>query len=750
MPDFAPDSPYAGFDPSQFVTVQTPNGPMQLPPSIASRFGQQPPPIDPSVAGAPFAPAAPPISSVTGGQLPLAETPAPPAVSVPAAPDIQLAPIAPPSTADIVKGNKAYDVAQAKNAAYSASPEGQLAKTEADRVAAVEQEKKTAAERTAVETADASKASDIYTKAIADNDKIKAEQQAIAARDASDQMRIRADVADAEKKYANFKPDRTWFGKDAGWGKELLGAIAIAMSGIGAALDRKGGTNPALDLIMNLADKRVAGQLADHAELAGTIDRKSHALSQLMDVTKSNQSTYQLALSGTIEDAKRQIAAISARSESAKVKLAGQDLLTQLSDRQSLLREGAVQGIMTRTQEARKQAEVERANKANEGVQWAHVGLARKTLDEQIREHDLQRQDKLDETALGWAKLGMADKAAKAKEVATAGVFDPSTGNSVLNPEGQKQADQADKLERAAETAPDAQRAKLLAQAKSLRDEAEANGFTIADKDIRKETIKKVGASQNLIDTIADMKATLATDPSSLDRETWARLGTNFERAKTAWIEAHGAKVSSREMQAVEEMFGSSPESMMARAAGRGKMLSRLNDLERGAISETSTELRANGYKGDWRPHSVQSQTADTLQGKTAIETGESEKPGPATTGLRFWTSDQIQNAAENNATTAPTGLDQRDDSLVTSMIDTYNSPNSTMDQRQKIKNQLALYIRSDRESLANGVLTRLREDPALYNDLKKTLPEAKRKAVEAFDSAAATGPRLTLTPSKR
>lgn len=590
-----------------------------------------------------------------------------------------------------------------------------------------------------------------YEARNAENDRLIAAQAAEAQAKSNDIAKRQASYDAMVTKIANTKIDR----EDD---HPIQSAIGMLIAGIGSAWKNES-TNPALDLVQKQIERKVQGQMQDLDRLGKVAGMQKEGIDMIRQQASDSTARYNMMLAGENMKAAGQIEALGARSNNDTVRQRAAVNAAAFRQKAAELTGTAVmaqQGKDDRDKafaEQQRHTKVEEKNQAQQtGIAYGHLSLAKKGLDEQIREHDIGRQDKLDELALGYAKLGAKDKADKAKEVATSGVFDPTSGNAVLTPEGQKITDQADALERASRKADPTKAQAMLAQAKNLRDQAEAvGGFTIADKDIRKEVIKKVGASQSLIDTIGQIKATLATDPSSIDRDTWAGLGTKMEEAKAAFIEAHGAKMSSKEMAAVEDMFGANPSDMATRVGGRGKMLARLNALEQGAISGTSTELRSNGYKGDWRPRALQTEEFPTLTGKTSVERGADAELGSVGKRLSFTTNESRMGKAENQGDITPTGLDAQSTNIVKQLARKYDDATTT--DRAKIMTQLSAYASSDRPSLAQGVVTLLNaENPGLYKQVVAANPNAPHVAgddnEQARQQVIASTPIATLRDS--
>jgi len=109
----------------------------------------------------------------------------------------------------------------------------------------------------------------------------------------------------------------------------------------------------------------------------------------------------------------------------------------------------------------------------------------------------------------------------------------------------------------------------------------------------------EIGKSQQFMDTLADIKRDLDADPSSFDRAKYAAITAKYERAKVKFIGSADAKPSSREMQAVEEMFGTNFDGFTSRMIDRSKAMSRIDALMDGTQSDVLTDANLKlGYEG--------------------------------------------------------------------------------------------------------------------------------------------------------
>lgn len=103
---------------------------------------------------------------------------------------------------------------------------------------------------------------------------------------------------------------------------------------------------------------------------------------------------------------------------------------------------------------------------------------------------------------------------------------------------------------------------------------------------------EKLAATKNLVDTLARARRFLDSDPSTIDRSAWAGMTTDIQDAKKHYINIAGGKLSSREMDSVEDAFGPNFESYTDRITQRGPARAHIDHLIDGAMGEVATNIR--------------------------------------------------------------------------------------------------------------------------------------------------------------
>lgn len=624
--------------------------------------------------------------------------------------------------------------------------------------ATADEEAKQAAQQTAdVTSVEANQEADVYHEANRKADLMRAQQEKQLHQDIADQKTQQAELASAQNQYANTKVDQNRFWHDSSTGSKVLMGIGLALSAAGQAFSRGQTNSAALEIIQNAIKQDVQLQLADREKLGVVVGQKGQALDRLMQATKDRQATYLSAIGASYDYAKKQIEEIAAKTQDPLAQAKAKELAATIDQQSAMYKDQAAGAAWQRTMETRKQAEQERANRANEGVAYGHLALANKQFAEGVRQFDLNRQDNLDAQALAYEKAGQTTLAAKAKEQAERGLFDPSNGNAILNPEAKPMLDKAAEFEKAAKSEKDpAKQAQLVAAAKAIRDQAVVeHGFTVGRPEDASKLKEQLGATQNLMNTLAEIRRGLDQDPNMTNRAEWARLSSLFNQAKVAYIQVHGAKPSSREMQAVEEVFGTDPSGIGARVLGMKKMRSYVDTIDTEAQQQATTDLKAQGYRGEFRllsPDAKQSEEQaaykGALAGKTSVERASAAEKGIVgaqlpDSDLQFRTNEMRSRQAENAGPIANTAMTPSQEQSVKALI----TASANEDKRDSAVSKLVVLATSSRESVANSTLSIVKaQDPKLYQEILAKLPAEQRKQRETFD-AAKGGPAVTLDP---
>lgn len=692
-------------------------------------------------------------------------------------PDFLAGTVATPTDAQIKASNAAVDKRQAAQAAFDASPEGMMQKSDAMRADAVN--KQDAADKAATDA-----------QVIANNAIAVANQKAAARTAERDQAELQAqkdfaanrDKLVAEKNqaidnYVNYKVDTD---RDVG----ARGLIAIALSGIGDALDHHHGPNAAAQILDAQADKRIADQWKQKDELGKKAGFVQGKIDMLRQGAADDRDAMAMQKAAILQEQANEIRATADASANPQIKARGMALAAQRETERAAI----VDSTATRhAQQNAAQAAAQQQGFENR-IKMGELGVKQAEQKETARQHDLEHQDKLAEIG---AKAD--ERSAKTKaDFAKNGVFDPSTANALLDPVGQKMEDAAKAIDQktaAAEASGDvAAQQKFQKQADGLRAQAAEHAYPLEDKD--NEVKNQLAGSQRLVNVTQRIRDAL-NDGSIFDRSTRSTLKTEADEAFTAWAELNKVKASSREYEVYKDAIGEL-DGLTATNIGKSPLLASLDALDTGARNTANTTLASRGIKTTWTPTAKRGQEAPVLSGKTNVELAADATPGLfekliGVDPFHPFTPPELRGpqVAENSGNTTPTGLEKSDDAAVMNLIGQYgsispednkrvvstlaamvNSPRVSVVNQNAIKretasvvaggrfnpvaNQIIDYLYpsdedggdeqalSDRkEAISSAVLDRIRgENPGLYKAVVRTLPEEKQKWLRALDAA--------------
>jgi len=90
---------------------------------------------------------------------------------------------------------------------------------------------------------------------------------------------------------------------------------------------------------------------------------------------------------------------------------------------------------------------------------------------------------------------------------------------------------------------------------------------------------EKIAGGQDLVTSLSKVRRFLAADPSTVDRTGYAAATTDFENAKFAFAKLHDTKASSRELEAMEDLFGPNFEHYGNRIKDKGVGMAHIDAL---------------------------------------------------------------------------------------------------------------------------------------------------------------------------
>lgn len=568
--------------------IQTAVGPIYLP------DGAIPPPVTDELAGAPGAgmDAPPPeagprdlsqllppeVLAHVMGQTPPADMGATPAPPVQNGADYQV-----PSTATFgaqnARQNAAYTRGQAKQsaaqAAYDASPEGQLVKATAGVTGALGQEK-------AIATASgdlAAQEADQNAKDIEDRNAraqgIRDDQAKQAQERADGLAKLHADYDKATSEEAKYKIDdgRRW--NDLSTGRKVLAGISVILSGLGDALQHRNGPNPAITLIMDAIKDDVNAQVREREQLGRVVDRKRNSMDMYEKQTGSMREAGTLKLAEEYKRTADQLEATAAKYANPKAKLNAMNAAAELDLRANQLLGTSAEARFNRDMQRGQLANAQ----ANTGIAGGHLALAGKQF---VYQQKKDARDELIETA----KIdAMGDKTG-AKAAAAQKAGDQELGMPAP-PEVQKDADGRMITDDKGE--PVLNRAAPLVQ-------QDGTTWHAPDKETRRALGTKMAAAveiANIMDEAMEIRDKSGGESAAGNSDEYQRLKVLERRLKILTKQGTQGMSSDKDMEVLSGALGADDlTSFRARAAG-------LEEGRNRVVKQVNTDMRYEGnYTG--------------------------------------------------------------------------------------------------------------------------------------------------------
>lgn len=397
-------------------------------------------------------------------------------------------------------------------------------------------------------------------------------------------------AADAQKLAQKPLDRHRWFKNQSTLGK-ILSVFAAVVGGLAS---QRGGPNLGLEFVNKQIDDDIADQKADIENQRGGLAARQTAVGQEFARTGN---LYQAA--ETVRLAVRQAAVNKLQTEQQNFDPRGTGYLEYGKQIQGM------QAGMAQAQEA------QRKTGFTENLQVIKAQGEAEAQAESKREHlaseALARQKEYRESAAAAAKSKAEKEVLTPQQIAQQ--F-PSLPVAAIPPGGSTVADLGKHVETFNKT---------IETATKTRENTVNDASTIVRNPITGDSIidshtgqparmraedatkfsEEIGKSQQFVDTLAEVRRKLDADPSSIDRDKWSAITTQYERAKVKFIGSAGAKPSSREMQAVEEMMGTNFHDFKDRVTEKGKAMSRIDALIDGTQQDILTDAQQRlGYKG--------------------------------------------------------------------------------------------------------------------------------------------------------
>lgn len=510
----------------------------------------------------------------------------------------------------------------------------------------------------------------------------------------------------------------------------IMAMIAVALGGLGSALaGNKDGRNPALDMLMQSIDRKVAGQMADLDKRRGDLSGQREQMGMLRETNKDRLAEYDVRVVAAIDQAKGQIEAIKNRSASDQVRAQADVMSAQLDQKRAEIwgtaAERESQKLLREKQFKQQQIEAQQQNAAR----WAGIAQAdrhhKDDLDFRNKELDLRKQEiEASKAAAMAAASGKGNEKSREElmkfETANEerGLVDPVTGDRFLTKEGEAAMKQADALEAQAKAfrdKGDATNADMYAQkATEIRGEARIRHAVRTSSKAAPEINETLQSTQEAVSAIDDIKRMgrdvgkeiVGTSPEAQAMRT--KLTTLTLTLKSAY---NTGALDDGSIKILREMTGGDPSKLDVNAVTGflgnakntdGALESLAGDLTRRA----QLKLKGAGVAGTWAPRRI-----DTTE-------------KPLDTAAKVVNSDSVTDKLSTAATTGP--LDKEAKQLERTVADQSISSNERAAANARLR---------EIEQKRAGVL---QNGSALYPGFSQRQEEPLRMA---FAAAASSDP---------
>lgn len=402
---------------------------------------------------------------------------------------------------------------------------------------------------------------------------------------------------DARKKELdNYKVDQNKYWNDLGVGRHIGWYIAMAMSGLGEALQGKSGPNPVIQMLQDKIHTNIQGQMDQRDQLRARLG-DSRVEQDRYEKFSANKQAQLLAREGEADRELARQLQVSAASAADPL------------HRANALKEAAIvdeQGAAKQQQSIKMAADHDMQVK-NLGIAGGHLALARHAEDRATAIANAEYgPGGFKEQEIGIKNnVELRKEQADAKKAQQEGaVGNPTTGKPLLDKQGIEMRDQAKDLETRATRDP-ARAQELTKQAQAMREQADTHAFVVHDKEDRRKVMDNMKYGQDTVDTAAKMKRFLQQDPSTFDRAEWAGFQTELGSVIADKAKALGANASSREFEALaKHLITMDPSSLYERSFDKGKMIAQLDHLIAATRRDVNSELKSRLITDSWQPTS--------------------------------------------------------------------------------------------------------------------------------------------------
>lgn len=541
---------------------------------------------------------------------------------------------------------------------------GAFAADEANYGMAVTAEQKAIQDQAQIEADQNAEQARILDQRNKDQEKLQADAAAKRAKDSAQLAELGQKHDTAIKDWANAKVDDGKYYRERSTGQNIAIAISLALSGLGEALQGRGGRNPALDILNKYAEQDVNAQIRERDNMRDKATMAGQQVDRFRTMMGDNESARQALLAAAKERAANQIEQ-AAKAYGSPAALARGDLAAaQLRKESAEHSSAATQSAWQRGQQQRQLDESIAARKASTGLGYANLKQADAHFYAGLADRAAERVSGLVGDAM---KAGAADRAAQGaqqKEIAARAiggspvavtdekgkpVFD-ADGHPRITYEPLKQADGESLF------LPDEKTASKLREMKASAD-----------------------VINQLVGNIERGIAEHGGESSYVKSADWQRTKSNTAAIILEMKNANqlGA-LSSSDIELVNGLLGGADPTSFIHDARPG-----LQAARDGVNAKLNAQLRASGYTGD--PYAPPDLGAPEGRAPTEADRGTRELltrvPGSGyLTGKDAEAAAQIANAIglpSSEVASAQRGYDDAQDALVKNAANIAASPSA-------------------------------------------------------------------------
>lgn len=441
----------------------------------------------------------------------------------------------------------------------------------------------------------------------------------------------------------------------------VLSWIGVALGGIGAAMAGHGADNPALKMLMQGIDRKVAAQMADIDLRKSGLAQQREILGMHREKGRDEQAARDKLKLAALDQAAMTIETIKSKSNSPRAIANADATKAALGVERTKVLENAMGREQTKKQHEDSIRE-QRAGRAQSASQF------QQTFAENVRQFDKREANDLEQAMLAARAKG---NEVRAKQIAdaqkdneTRGISDPKSGERFMQPDGVKALEQAKKHDATAQqmrAAAEAEQDPGKRQALITRADAEAQraqdirvdaavdpnkSWRVGSPDVAAKLSTQIAATKTIANTVDSIKQLREEHDAKwfLTTEGEAAMQSKGVILTMALKEAWKLGVlSAKDVELLDGATGGDPSKVTWGDITKIYDLAegpsaRLEAVVDGVISGTRDEMRAKGFKGDFRVDraAVANRTPEekaaiaTLQSKTPVERGRKQERGIA------------------------------------------------------------------------------------------------------------------------